>query len=62
MSWNRKEKNAKIGGFIYRQTVKVVHEVHNVGNNGSHPNSKCSFKEKFVSHMRKNIQYIHYRS
>jgi hypothetical protein len=47
-------EEAKIQGFIYRDTVSVKHEMYDYNsNNWSHQNSNKRFKEKFGSHTRK---------
>ena len=49
-----RRKGVKMREFMYRQTLKVEHEVCGyISFNGSHWNSNNRFKEKFVSQMRK---------
>jgi len=53
---NGRRKEAQIGEFMYRHTVKVEHEMYGyISNNGSNWNSHNRFKEMFVSHMRKTF-------
>ena len=49
-------KEAKIQGFIYRDTMNVKHEMYDyTSNNWSHQNSNKRFKKKFGSHTRKTF-------